>query len=131
MSGRTGGSADIAAMASSMRSEGRHQSPEWTRRFVLVSSQSLSWGAFAAWAAQAANRRIHAGTRQSPIERFKADGPLLAHWARVPRPPFSSVSFEQLTPSAEEPGALHALELRQKLATNRIVGVLAGKHPRA
>ena len=31
--------------------------------------------AFAAWAAQVANRRIHAETRQSPIDRFEADGP--------------------------------------------------------
>ena len=31
--------------------------------------------AFAAWAAQVANRRIHAETGQSPIERFEADGP--------------------------------------------------------
>ncbi len=31
--------------------------------------------AFSAWATQVANRRIHAETRQSPIERFEADGP--------------------------------------------------------
>ena len=31
--------------------------------------------AFSAWVAQVANRRIHAETRQSPIERYEADGP--------------------------------------------------------
>ena len=31
--------------------------------------------AFSAWVAQVANRRIHAETKQSPIERFEADGP--------------------------------------------------------
>ncbi|MHB1799757.1 MAG: transposase [Vulcanimicrobiaceae bacterium] len=31
--------------------------------------------AFSAWVAQVANRRIHAETKQPPIERFEADGP--------------------------------------------------------
>jgi putative transposase len=31
--------------------------------------------AFSAWVSQVANRRIHAETRQSPIERYEADGP--------------------------------------------------------
>ena len=31
--------------------------------------------AFSAWVTQVANRRIHAETRQSPIERYEADGP--------------------------------------------------------
>ena len=31
--------------------------------------------AFSAWVTQVANRRIHAETKQSPIERFEADGP--------------------------------------------------------
>jgi len=31
--------------------------------------------AFAAWVAQVANRRVHAETKQSPIERYEADGP--------------------------------------------------------
>ncbi len=31
--------------------------------------------AFSAWTAQVANRRIHAETKQRPIERFEADGP--------------------------------------------------------
>ena len=31
--------------------------------------------AFSSWAEQVANRRIHAETKQSPIERFESDGP--------------------------------------------------------
>jgi hypothetical protein len=42
MSGRTGGSVIIAALSSSMRSDGRHRSPEWTRTLALVANHSPS-----------------------------------------------------------------------------------------
>lgn len=40
-----------------------------------VSSLDELNDAFAAWAAQVANRRVHAETKETPIARFEADGP--------------------------------------------------------